>query len=455
MIALLLSSALAAPHAAPAATALDSTVALPVPRMDVSTAFRTFAEDAASHREPVALAGTGARFLDVYRAGDLAILHDADGEWFAEVIAQGLNTGWILGSLEGAFYKKFEDDYQYLTVLMVGDLGFFVAFYAPMANDVTGIGYDSIYPGQVFDTSTTQLDGFIFMNYYGLWTESPEVGRYVFGQEFMHRWGSFVNIERDGLEPDALLGRDTAHWSYYLSTPNSPMEGNTWLDNGDGTWTTQNDGASTYSDLDLYLMGFVGPEEVGPQTLLLVDEADAVAAGVESGSSSTPSYLARYSGGSNITLPATPLPFTLDDVIAAEGERVPSVEDSPKEFRMAFLVLVLSEDTLGDTELAAIDEVRRTFEADWEEDVGFRADLDTTLGSSTAPTWGEPPDPVDTGGVDTSIDCCKDDGASEPPGACGCASGGSPAGGLVLAAMALVGLAGARRLPNYNAEVRS
>ncbi len=443
MLALLLSSALAAPGSVapapgPAATSLSA--ADPV--------FGPFAEQGLAHRrQPVALAGSGARYLDVYRKGDLAILHDADGEWFAEALQQGGDINWILGSIEEAFYKKFEDDYQYLTVLLVRDLGFFVAFYSPLANDVYGIGYDDMWAGEVFDTTENQLDGFIFMNYYGLWSQSPEVGRYVFGQEFMHRWGSFVNIEKEGLDPDALLGRDTAHWSYFLQTPNSPMEGNVWADNGDGTWTTDNGGLSTYSDLDLYLMGFVGPEEVGEQTLLLVDEADADAAGVEP--ASTPEYLDRYSGGHNITLAGTPVPFTVDDIIAAEGERVPAAAESPRSFRMAFLVLVLSEDAFDDQIIADVDQVRQTFEADWEEDVDFLADLDTTLGETTAPTWGEPVE--DSGGADedsgdtgATVDCCKEDAES---GGCGCDTSNP---GLALGALALAGALAARRR-----EVRS
>lgn len=380
-----------------------------------------------------ALAGTGANKLDVYRAGDLAIMQDPDGEWFAELLEQGMDINWALNSLEKAFYQDFEDDYQYLTVLLVRDFGFFVAFYSPIANDIHGIGYDSIVSDEEFDLSAeTQLDGFIFMNYYGMWTESPEVGRYVFGQEFGHRWGSFVNIEKEGVDPEALLGRDTAHWSYFLHSTNSPLEGNSWEDNGDGTWSTDNRATSTYSDLDLYLMGLVGPEEVGEQTLLQVSDVDAAEAGVEAGS--TPEYLARFSGSRNVTVAATPLTFTLDDILAAEGERVPSVDDSPKEFRMAFLILTLNGDTFDDTVLAELDATRLRFEAEWEEDVGYRADLITTLGETTAPEWGVP---VDTG---DPVDCCKEE--PPPPAACGCSSGTA---GLPVAALSA--LAFLRRSP--------
>lgn len=438
VLTLLLSNALAAPVSPPALGPAD-----PV--------WGPFAEQGLAHRrEPVALAGSGARYLDVYRKGDLAILHDADGEWFAEALQQGGDLNWVLGSVEGAFYKKFEDDYEYLTILLVRDLGFFVAFYSPLANDVYGIGYDSTFSGEVFDTTENKLDGFIFMNYYGLWSQTPEVGRYVFGQEFMHRWGSFVNIEKEGLDENALLGRDTAHWSYFLQTTNSPMEGNTWTDNGDGTWTTANTATSTYSDLDLYLMGFVPPEEVAPQTLLLVDDAEAAAAGVEAGS--TPEFLDRFSGGRNVTLAGTPVTFTVDDIIAAEGERVPAAADSQRDFRMAFLVLVLSEDVLDDDVIAEIDGVRTTFEADWEEDVQGLADLDTTLGENTAPVWGEEPGDSDTAGDTDAADtgasaadtedppCCKEDA-----GGCGCTSPGAPHGGLALGAFAVAGALAARR----------
>lgn len=434
MLSLLLSTALAAPPAG-----LTDFVAK-------DQVFGPFAaQGLAGRRTPPALAGSGARFLDVYRSGELAILHDADGQWFAEAIAQGGDLNWILGSVSEAFYKKFGDDYQYLNVMLVRDLGFFFAFYSPLANDVYGIGYDDMVRAEVFDTTSNQLEGFIFMNYYGLWYQSPEVGRYVFGQEFMHRWGSFVNIEKEGLDADALLGRDVAHWSYFLHTPNSPMEGNTWVDNGDGTWRTDNVATSTYSDLDLYLMGFVGPDEVGEQTLLLVDEAEAAAAGIDA--ASTPEYLARYSGGSNVTFAATPVTFTVDDIVAAEGERIPSADESPRSFRMATLVLVLSEDRFDGEVIAELDEVRQRFEADWEEDVGYRADLDTTLGENSAPVWGEEPGGDDTGGdtddTGTTItDGDPPDPSGDEPGGCGCHTAGP---GSALAGVALAAALAARR----------
>lgn len=400
-------------------------------------------------------AADGSRLLDVYRHGDLALLVDADGEWLGEatnqIVSSGGDFSWLLGSMSGAFYRHFGDDYDYLTVLMVKDFGLFFAFYSPMANDVQGIGYDNFAGRETFDLdATNRLDGFIFMNYYGEWYDNPASGRYVFGQEFMHRWGSFVEIDHETLPADALLGRDTAHWSYWMDTPNSPMEGNEWTDQGDGTWQVDFAATSTYSPLDLYLMGFAPPEEVGPFTFLQVD--DEVAASVSRNPASTPEYLAEATAGQGraIQVQATPHTLGVEHIVAAEGARVPDSESSPREFRMAFLVLVLSDDVVDDAVLAEVDTVRTTFEADWEADVLGRADLVTTLGAGDAPTWGDTT-PTDSGTTDsgttptdTGTPVAGDDtGAAKDPGGCGCGPGVDPS--LFALAPALLALARRRR----------
>lgn len=387
---------------------------------------------------------SGKNLLTVYQAGDLAILRDTDGEFFATAIDKGLDLNWIMDSMYGAFYDHYEDDYQYVCFFLLQDFGVFFAFYQPMANDTTGIGYDSITPGETFDmTADTQVDGLIFMNYYGLWKESPEQGRYVFGQEFMHRWGAFTNIEKEGVDKDELLGRDTAHWSYWLDTTNSPMEGNDWVDNGDGTWTIDQNSGSTYSDLDLYLMGLVPPEEVGPQTLLQVSGEEQLR--VERDKTYAPEYFGDLfpdASTSPITVAATPVPFTLDDIIAAEGTRSPDASQSPKKFRMAFVILAFTGDEINETVLSDVDTIRQRFEADWEADVGNRADLDTTLGNNDAATWGEP---TDTGPVaEDTAEPTTDSGTPKESesGGCGCAA--TPASSMMIGGV-LASLAARRR----------
>lgn len=72
----------------------------------------------------------------------------------------------------------------------------------------------------------------------------------------------------------------------------------------------------TYSDLDLYLMGLKGPEEVGDFFILR-----------------NPNRIDDY----NWT--ATKVVLTIQDFINHEGVRIPSVSNSPKHWRQAFIVL--------------------------------------------------------------------------------------------------------------------
>lgn len=387
---------------------------------------------------------SGKNLLSVYQAGDLAILRDADGEFFATAIDKGLDLNWIMDSMYGAFYDHYEDDYQYVCFFLLQDFGVFFAFYQPMANDTLGIGYDNITPGEVFDMSQdTQVDGLIFMNYYGLWKESPAQGRYVFGQEFMHRWGAFTNIEKEGVDADELLGRDTAHWSYWLDTTNSPMEGNDWVDNGDGTWTIDQSSTSTYSDLDLYLMGLVPPDEVGPQTLLQVSEEEQLR--VERDKTYAPEYFGDLFPDTStdpITVTATPVSFTLDDIVTAEGTRYPAAADAPKNFRMAFVILAFTGDEVTDTVLGDVDTIRQRFESEWEEDVGQRADLDTTLGNNTAATWGETDD---TGPVAEDTAEPTDSGAPKATDAEGCGCASTTGASAMIGGLAAMLAAGRRR----------
>src|SRR5205085_2596818 len=135
-------------------------------------------------------------------------------------------------------------------------------------------------------------------------------------QELGHRWCCYLRFDAGaGTRPD-LLGRALNHWSYFLDSGGSPMEGNRWRDNGDGTFTTTTDGAGVvYDDFTLYTMGLMAPADVRPMMLLeapqtagLTDlDGDPLAARSPPQRSTTP-----------ITLRATPRMITLADVQRAE-----------------------------------------------------------------------------------------------------------------------------------------
>ena len=161
-------------------------------------------------------------------------------------------------------------------------------------------------------------------------------GIWWIAHETTHRWLAslrFLNPRTGQVEP---LSDDGHHWSEWLHAPTvypvwpsfseriveiSIQGGAVWSDNGDGTFTRQNDNwpplAQGLSALDLYAMGMIPPDEV-PDTFILrdVEETDA-----------------------RDTVRATKVPVRIEDVIAAMGPRIPAADASRKEFRLGVYLL--------------------------------------------------------------------------------------------------------------------
>lgn len=61
-----------------------------------------------------------------------------------------------------------------------------------------------------------------------------------------------------------------------------------------------------------------------------------------------------------VTITGTPRTVTIDDIIAVNGERVPSAKDSQKQFKMAF-ILAVAPGTFTGEELFPLETVRNGF----------------------------------------------------------------------------------------------
>ena len=160
------------------------------------------------------------------------------------------------------------------------------------------------------------------------------------GHELIHRWAAHLRFRnpRSGRIEHLTDDWCRCHWSEWLHVPArypvwngfsnrsypevSVMGGNVWQDNGDGTFTRQNTGDPVrgLSDLDLYVMGMIPPEEVRP-TFLLRDVVETSTWGM---------------------VRATKVPVRIEDIVAAMGPRVPSASEQRKVFRMG--VYLLHED---------------------------------------------------------------------------------------------------------------
>ena len=152
------------------------------------------------------------------------------------------------------------------------------------------------------------------------------------GHEMGHRWSAFVSAKVNG----ETIPLGPTHWARGLQAPvpfpyqrpseASAMGGGVWQDNLDGTFTQLDDDyyvpATGWSYLDLYLMGLAAPAEV-PDFFIL---RNLVPAG-------------KDANGRSI-FKADRTKVTLQDVIAAEGPRLPDVEHSQKQFNTGIVVIV-------------------------------------------------------------------------------------------------------------------
>jgi len=153
------------------------------------------------------------------------------------------------------------------------------------------------------------------------------------GHEVGHRWSAYVSAKIKG--ETVSLGT-WPHWAaglqarvafpYSLPTEASTEGGGVWQDNLDGTFTQLRDGyfvpATGYSYLDLYLMGLISAAEV-PDFFILTNL-------VKTGTDSNGHPVFR----------ATRTKVTVQDVIAAEGPRVPDADHSQRKFNTGIVVIV-------------------------------------------------------------------------------------------------------------------
>ncbi|MEW6053486.1 MAG: DUF1566 domain-containing protein [Nitrospirota bacterium] len=249
------------------------------------------------------------------------------------------------------FLRTHQDSYDFLILFSNFDFSMpdadAKAFYLEVKNDVQGIGK------QIFDNSklfgsNSRLQGMIDMGNIATIAANPADPKFdetlsLLAHEQLHRWGAKVKFKDSGGENStALLGKEGSHWSFLLDSDGSVMYGNDWRDNGDGSFSSVA-AATYYSPLDLYLMGMLDKSDVPPMLLIGNPGIDPAR---------MPEVGAVISGTSRY--------ITIDDIIAAERERIPDASVSQKSFRTAF-ILITRPGTFTGNELAGIENIRNAW----------------------------------------------------------------------------------------------
>ena len=252
------------------------------------------------------------------------------------------------------FYRTHADNYDFLVVFTDFEFntGFARAFHWSIQNQITGIGQEIFDNTEAFG-SDGRLQGYTDMASMSRWVMDPYHPEFdtvlsVMGHELMHQWSGRARFDQGAGIDNGLLGRNNSHWSNLFDTGASVLYGHKWRNNGNGTFTSEAN-FKFFSPLDLYLAGFYGADEVPPMTLIENPEISP---------QFTP-YQGLQNHGSTIS--GTARTVTIEDIIRAEGERVPSVENSQKDFRFAFILVTTPGKTVSDRAIANINYVRRAF----------------------------------------------------------------------------------------------
>jgi len=229
------------------------------------------------------------------------------------------------------------------------------SWYRFVHNDIQGIGFPANFDQRATFGSNV-LQGIMFLNqgHFPIW-------RYVMLQEQGHRWGCFAPYRDTATGPDKtdhLLG-GWGHWAAELDDDRSPMDYDIYdwaATNGQFQRVPLSSDQREYCALDLYLMGALGPDEVGDIYRL--------------------SNITNVSGN---TYTATKNLLRLENFVWANGARAPSAATSPKQFKNGFVLLTRDFDRAHDL-ADQIDQLRRRFEADFRQATQRLLAADTTLG---------------------------------------------------------------------------
>ena len=134
-----------------------------------------------------------------------------------------------------------------------------------------------------------------------------------------------------------------------------------WQDNLDGTYTQLRDGyfvpATGFSFLDLYLMGMISAAEV-PNFFILTNP-------VQVGKDST----------GHAVFQATRTKVSIQDVIAAEGPRLPDVEHSQRKFNTGIVIVVEHGRRPSPQLIERANGIRQQWIQYWETTTGHRSSM--------------------------------------------------------------------------------
>lgn len=214
------------------------------------------------------------------------------------------------------FYQYFNDDYDFINIVSAQN-NIANRFHFGVQNNVQGIGLSQLNTSQEYGSGGKLLGISVFPS-----TGFFDGAEQGYTHELGHQWIQFLD------EPTVRSGRP--HWPFSslaagmmgFSIAGSGAGGNfscTLTPEAGGVRLTPRSTAPVFTDLDLYLMGILPPEQVG-EHLVFADQTVAPNCNGQ-----------LYTGAM--------LKVKVSDVIAQHGARIPTATPGVKNFRVATIIV--------------------------------------------------------------------------------------------------------------------
>ena len=260
--------------------------------------------------------------------------------------------------------QTYGDQFDFVTFFTDFSVPFSYSFWSGIYLNTQGISPYTMPYDVRSDWNTTRLQGFHFINPGHL----DLMG--VFLQEFGHQWSSYVYFsdspDSEDVNTDLLLNGEPGHWDHFMDDDHSPMDYDFQFTPYMSThWKQREDDSSLfdyhaiegieYSDLDLYLMGLLPPEEVKP--FYFIENPQQVGPQTWTGQ--------RRDVG-------------IEQVINAMGPRQAPPDLRINDFRNAW-ILVTRDASLASKMAARLDDIRQEFEMRYRIATRCRGRVDTSL----------------------------------------------------------------------------
>ena len=221
----------------------------------------------------------------------------------------------------------------------------------------------------LFDASLSQFSPHYFDGF--------DNGLRLFAHEFAHTWLAYFSYDKSGQRKPLFLpvseGGCNCHWRREFHTPaafpwhteafgpSSIMGGKFWFDHGQGRFTPYGSASSGgFSWLDLYAMGLADAEEV-PDMYIVRNLQE----------NNDPTEVGHYTGEKETV--------TIDQIVAAEGPRVPGTAHSQKVFNAGFVYLLEPGQTPSGDLLGLHARYRGKVMEHWSHITGGRSQITTVV----------------------------------------------------------------------------